>query len=128
MLMSPPPKLDGELSLVDRKKASGGMGGRRPVGGKLRTLGTAPILNVGTAGGEGASRRRRIRVGKLGRFGLGTNALSARNRRRVEQEPGVGVARLAKQLTHVGILDDPAEIHHRDAVRNAFDDRQIVAD
>ena len=45
-----------------------------------------------------------------------------------EQRLGVGVLRVLEDRPCVGVLDDAAEIHHRDAVADVLDHREIVAD
>ena len=49
-----------------------------------------------------------------------------RRRDRRQQRLGIGMRRRAEQAVGIRDLDDAAEIHHRDAVRNVPDHRKIV--
>ena len=46
----------------------------------------------------------------------------------VEQGARIGMAGCTEQRGAIGLLDDPAEIHHGDAGRHVLDHREIVAD
>ena len=72
-----------------------------------------------------------------GLTGLGTSPCSTRfsrltlrigHRHRQQQRLGVGMQRLREQRALVGVFDDAAEIHHRDAVADVLDHREIVGD
>ena len=77
---------------------------RQPDGGSIG-LGMSPLstirllLRPGTGSGIGREQRHRVRV----------------------QRPG-------EQLVRGRDLDDPAEVHHRDAIRDVADDGEIVGD
>jgi hypothetical protein len=49
-------------------------------------------------------------------------------RDRGQERPRVGVDRRREQVVGVRDLDDAAEIHHRDSVRDVPHDREIVRD
>ena len=72
-----------------------------------------------------------------GLTGLGTSPCSTRflrliarvrHRHREQQRLGVRMQRRGEQRLLVGVFDDAAEIHHRDAVADVLDHREIVRD
>jgi hypothetical protein len=50
------------------------------------------------------------------------------DRHRLEQRLRVRIQRAAEQRGLVGQLDDAAEVHHRDAVADVLDHREVVGD
>ena len=50
------------------------------------------------------------------------------DRHRGEQRLGVGVLRARVHDLGLALFDDPAEVHHRDAVAHVADDREVVRD
>src|SRR5437870_8902379 len=72
----------------------------------------AALDRVGTARVEVATRRRIDRA----RYAFLPFDRRVGNRNRQEERLGIGMQRLREQRLLVGIFDDAAEIHHRDAV------------
>ena len=90
------------------------------------------FLRHETAGMEGAALGRICRAWHiarkqdfLGRFPL-FSRLHGRNR--TNQSDGVGVERVGKYLLRLPHFDYFAKVHHRQALRNIADNRQIVRD
>src|SRR5271165_465632 len=97
------------------------MAGHRVRGSNLpqhRRLAPAALLGVDAAGVEMAARGRRDRARHI----AGQQALhpGIRNWYCGEQRLGVGVQRPGEQRLLVGALDDPAEIHDRDAMADVL--------
>ena len=81
------------------------------------------------AGVEGAARWRIDRARHVA-FDqrLQASCVWDRDRHRGQQRLRIGMPRVGEKLALLGDLDDPAEIHHRDAVADMRDDREIVRD
>lgn len=62
------------------------------------------------------NRPRRPSTGRIG------------NRNRLQETPGVSVARIFEDLRACSHLDNLTEIHHRHAVADLFDHRHVVGD
>jgi len=96
---------------------------------QFRHFGRAACLGIGTAGMEMTARRRFDRAGNI----TLQNGLLASDGRvgdgyRRQQRLGIGVLRVGKQGFLVGVFDDFAQIHHRDAMADVFDHGQIMGD
>src|SRR5829696_649219 len=93
--------------------------------------GSAPgWQHIGAARVEVAARRRLHRARHLALHYAPARPAPARigDRRRGEQRLRIGVERAREQAALVGQLDDPAEVHHRDAVAHVPHHGEIVAD
>ena len=114
---------------------------RGPHRGGTRT--TWPVLTLRSSGSSVRQRSntKGQRVWKRqpegGLIGLGTSPRRmmrlrvdrrVRHRHRREQRARIGMVRRREQRAPVGELDDLAEIHHRDAMRQVLDDRKVMAD
>src|ERR1700749_1846743 len=78
---------------------------------------------------EAAARWRRNRRRRLAdRHAFGRAALGIGHRDRLDQERRIGMRRSGKELLGRAYLAEATEIHHRDAVADGFDHRQIVRD
>ncbi len=77
-----------------------------------------------------APLRPGARIGRLAldRHQAAVMRLAVEARRRVEQRPGIGVARIAQQVAGRPLLDDLPGIHHQHARADVGDDAEIVAD
>ena len=71
------------------------------------------LIGLGTSPSSIGALRLRLRVG---------------DRHRRQQRLRVGVQRVGEEFGLVGDLDDAPEIHHRDAVADVLDDREVVRD
>ncbi len=99
----------------------------RSGGGSLRHR----IRRVAAARVEGAARRRPRRIGDLARKAdarAGPPQAGIGHRHGGEQRLGVGVLRIGEERRRRRFLDDAADIHHRDPVRDVLDDREVVRD
>src|SRR5262245_49124368 len=81
------------------------------------------------------TRCKRAAAGRRGRFqrrrrGREQLASGGRHRLRhgIEQESGIGMSRPAYKRFRAGGLDDASPVHDEDALRQARDDREIMAD
>ena len=106
----------------------GGAVGGRELGRIDRAAG---LEGVAAAGVEAASRGRcgRRRDVALEHDALALAlALRVRHRDRREERLGVGVLRALVHLVGRALFDDAAEVHHRDAVADVTDEREVVGD
>ena len=87
-----------------------------PTSSSTSRAGASPILRIAL----GISRSSRCKAGAPLR--------RVRHRHRLDQAPGIGVARIGKDLVARAHLDDLAEIHDGDAVGDVFDHRHVVRD
>ena len=117
------------LDVLDREVA-----GHLVTGTELaqhRLLDLALLLGLPAAGVEHAAGGR---VDRAGQVALQQDALALAGRVGVghrhggQQRVGVGVQRLLVEAVAVGQLHDVTEVHHRDAVGDVPDDRQVVRD
>ena len=77
---------------------------------------------------EAAAARRPGRVGHLAGQRLGKRAGAVCARDRSHERLGVGMARLRPDRPGRAALDDLAQVHDEDGVRDVPDDRQVVGD
>src|SRR5881392_826260 len=85
-------------------------------------VGERPTRDIGTS-----SRGCRLRGNRLG-SPPAPAAAGARSWDRLQQRPRIGMGATLEQILRPALLDDAAEIHHRDLVAEIVDDREIVAD
>ena len=87
--------------------------------------GLAAFLGVRAAGVEGAAagwvERRRWISGKQDTF-AGALTVGVGHRHRADKRLGVRVLRVVENFRRRAYLDDAAEVHHRDAIGDVFDD------
>ena len=95
---------------------------------QLGGVGGAQVYALGAARGEGAADERLGQVRGPPRHVGDPHGLLTGVAVGAEQALGVGVEGLAQQVVGVVLLDDPAGVHHQDAVRQVHDGANVVAD
>src|SRR5580658_7662566 len=96
--------------------------------GEIGRFAAAMRSDVGTAGREGATRRRIVWIGKFREFSAHLFRLASDHRRAVKQEPCIGVARVREKPARRRLFDDAAKIHDSHTVADRLRRREIVTD
>ena len=98
---------------------------------QLRRFGPTAVEHVRTARVEAAAGRRLDRARHVARKDdarAPDRRVGVGHRHGRQQRFGVGMLRIGKQRAARRELDDAAEIHHRDAMADVLDDREVVRD
>ena len=101
----------------------------RAIGDEFRHFDAAALDHKGTAGMEAAARGRIERARHLAlQDHAGALGLRLGHGDRRQQRAAIGMTGRGEQRLGVRGLDDGAEIHHRDAVGDVLDHREVVRD